>query len=334
MSGSDTAPGVSVCIATYNRKEKLIQAVRSIKNQTFKDLEIIIVDDGSTDGTGERIVREFGADPVIRYVRHIDNKGLSAARNTALKNARGRYYTFLDDDDLWDPAFVASFIELASGFDDTWCFCCGNRIQKAGGVVLCTIPQMSGSLIHYIAQGYTPPVAGQFYSTSQLRRIGGFNEKIRSGVDHDLWLRLAFSGAKIWGLRKCLACANVNKKRASMTTSYENRVNNIRESLRVWRNDIVKYMGDGFYRHFRKSYESYLCEKFFAIYLLRWKLFKALDLLRKSPYKSRIIAKTVVYIFHEIEYRIHIGRRPRLKKRISKPLFPRYTDRISQLEAQ
>ena len=94
-------PTVSVVIPAYNRADSLADAITSVTAQTFRDLEIIVVDDGSTDGT--RTVVERLTDDRIRYVRHDVNKGANAARNTGTGEARGRYVAFQDSDDYWHP---------------------------------------------------------------------------------------------------------------------------------------------------------------------------------------------------------------------------------------
>ncbi|MBC6445211.1 MAG: glycosyltransferase family 2 protein [Alphaproteobacteria bacterium GM202ARS2] len=93
-------PKVSVLMATYNRAHLLPHAIQSIIHQTFKDWELVIIDDASTDTTAE-VVRAFiQQDPRIRYHRHKNNSGLAAARNTSFDLAQGTYITFQDDDDL------------------------------------------------------------------------------------------------------------------------------------------------------------------------------------------------------------------------------------------
>ena len=98
----DIAPGkVSVIIPTYNRKGMLLEALESAKAQTYDQVEIIVVDDGSTDGTFESLQN----DPHIQLVRQ-ENSGPSAARNHGLRLAHGEYLAFLDSDDLWEPEFL------------------------------------------------------------------------------------------------------------------------------------------------------------------------------------------------------------------------------------
>src|SRR5258705_10332336 len=94
-------PKVSVIIPTYNRAECLRSAITNVLNQTFQDFEIVVVDDSSQDHTRE-VVNSLD-DKRIKYIRHERNKGVAAARNTGVSNAKGDYIAFLDDDDEWFP---------------------------------------------------------------------------------------------------------------------------------------------------------------------------------------------------------------------------------------
>jgi len=96
-------PTVSVIIPTYNRAHLIGRAIQSVLNQTYQDFELIVVDDGSTDNT-EDVIRQFQEkDKRIRYIKHDKNKGGSAARNTGIKNSKGKYIAFQDSDDEWFP---------------------------------------------------------------------------------------------------------------------------------------------------------------------------------------------------------------------------------------
>lgn len=93
-------PEVSVVIPTYNRADKISKSIESVLAQTFTDLEIIVVDDGSSDNTGEVLGRQFGGR--IRYYAQ-PNQGASVARNKGIQESRGKWIAFLDSDDLWVP---------------------------------------------------------------------------------------------------------------------------------------------------------------------------------------------------------------------------------------
>ncbi|MCX5726377.1 MAG: glycosyltransferase [Candidatus Saganbacteria bacterium] len=104
------SPKVSVILPTYNQAHLLGRSATSVFNQTYRDFELIFVDDGSTDNT-EDVIRAFD-DPRIRYLKHIKNMGLAAARNTGIKAARGEYIAFQDSDDEWCPDKLKRQMEI------------------------------------------------------------------------------------------------------------------------------------------------------------------------------------------------------------------------------
>lgn len=101
-------PEVSIIMPTYNRADTIGRAIDSVRRQTFQDWELIIVDDGSTDGTASLVE---GLDPRIRLIRQ-ENAGCYVARNNGLRNSHGRYLTFIDSDDEW----LSHFLEIALAF--------------------------------------------------------------------------------------------------------------------------------------------------------------------------------------------------------------------------
>lgn len=112
----EKSPTVSVIIPTYNRAHLVGRSIQSVLNQTYQDFEIIVVDDASTDNT-EEVVKSFN-DPRICYIRHKQNHGGSAARNTGIRTARGEYIAFLDSDDEWLPNKVAEQMRVFYGNQD------------------------------------------------------------------------------------------------------------------------------------------------------------------------------------------------------------------------
>ncbi len=118
------APLISVVLPTFNRKRLLPRAINSVLNQTYKNLELIIIDDGSTDNT-EEIVKAY-SDTRIRYCKQKLNRGGSAARNAGIKLAKGELISFQDSDDEWLPEKlerqVRKFSEVG---DDVGVIYCG-----------------------------------------------------------------------------------------------------------------------------------------------------------------------------------------------------------------
>jgi glycosyltransferase involved in cell wall biosynthesis len=103
-------PVVSVVIPTFDRVAFLSRAIECVLEQTFADLEVIVVDDGPTDAIAALV--DGHGDPRVRLVRHGTNQGVAAARNTGISASRGEYVAFLDDDDLWLPTKLERQIEV------------------------------------------------------------------------------------------------------------------------------------------------------------------------------------------------------------------------------
>lgn len=120
-TGEDAAPDdplVSVVIPAYNRADTVGRAVDSALAQTLEDIEVLVVDDGSTDDTGA-VVAAYD-DPRVRLLSHDGNRGRSAARNTGIEAAQGEFVAFLDSDDQWLPGKLAAQVDCLRQRDDSW----------------------------------------------------------------------------------------------------------------------------------------------------------------------------------------------------------------------
>ena len=112
---------ISVIIPTYNRARSLQRAAQSVLEQTFRDIELLIVDDGSNDDTAQ--VVEALSDSRVRYLRQKENRGACAARNAGIRAARGEYIAFQDSDDIWHPEKLAAQLEQLLRTDADVVFC-------------------------------------------------------------------------------------------------------------------------------------------------------------------------------------------------------------------
>lgn len=290
---------VTICIATYNRMHLLPKTVSAVLKQTYQNIELIIVNDHSPDDTEKVVAELMRNDHRIRTIKHDVNQGLAAARNTAIFNAKGKYFTFIDDDDEWREDFIATFVEVAENYDDKWCFCCGYSTTDAiGQSVHNKFNNLEGRLIDYLQAGFTPPVASQFYYTSTLKKVGGYHEKVRSGVDHDLWLTLAYNGIHLKSVDQYLSLPAevMTVSRGKMTNTYDKRMTGLRNSFELWKEDLVKYFGEEFYRRFVDAYVKRERKKFFRLYLFKFKFLEAAKLYKAlgTDITFREAIKTVV----------------------------------------
>jgi len=183
-------PKISIVTATYNRGDVLPRAIESIKRQTFRDYEHIIVDDGSTDDT-KKVVSHVD-DSRIKYVRLNTNMGCAAAFNKGVEEARGEYISFLDSDDEYLP----QRLEITNKVLD-------QRSEKIGGVFHgLRIVGNNKKKSHFIEEkDFTVedfreqnPICGTsntMYRASVFDRVGGFDEQLMSTVDYDFQIRVA-----------------------------------------------------------------------------------------------------------------------------------------------
>jgi glycosyltransferase involved in cell wall biosynthesis len=187
-------PVVSVVLPTFNRMQWLPAAVASVQYQTMPDWELIVVDDGSTDGTEEWVRRL--SEPRLRYIFRAHRGSIAAARNVGLSEARGAWVAFLDSDDRWRPHKLALQRErLANDAESLWCYGAYALINQAGDVV----PKPSGgpwrAFDGWIAERLLTTEASVAVQTLLVRadvaRALQFDERIPLAEDYDFALRLA-----------------------------------------------------------------------------------------------------------------------------------------------
>lgn len=193
---ADQAPLVSVVIPTFNRGPLLDEAIRSVLAQTFGDFELIVVDDGSTDDTAQRV--QAYADPRVRYV-HQRNAGLAAARNAGIRTATGAYVAFLDDDDTWHADKLRRQVEVLAARPEIAAVHTGFRWVDTGGAPLdleYRRPPSRGSLYQDLM--FANVISGSGSSVlvraSCFGRAGVFDPALRAREDQDLWRRLVLAG--------------------------------------------------------------------------------------------------------------------------------------------
>jgi glycosyltransferase involved in cell wall biosynthesis len=167
-----TQPLVSVVIPTYNRGHVVGRAIRSALKQSYRPIEILVVDDGSTDDTRD-VVSKF-EERNIHYVRHPNRRNGAAARNTGVRRSRGQYVAFLDSDDEWLPSKlqkqVAALSALPKGYAAVYC----RFLVGSGKVMGC---EYRGQFTYEVLAGHAQPGSSSLLvRRDALERIQGFDE--------------------------------------------------------------------------------------------------------------------------------------------------------------
>ncbi|WP_420195636.1 glycosyltransferase family 2 protein [Marinobacter sp. GH_1] len=182
-------PLVSVVIATFNMGQYLPEAIDSVLAQAWKNLEIIVVDDGSSDNTAE-VMGRFDQEPRVRYIQ-TENRGQPKAKNLGLQEAAGDFIAFCDADDLWHPEKLRMQMPLFEQEDVGVVYSEVSYIDQHGERVAKPQPYMrhSGQVTrHLVIKNFVP------FGTAVIRRAcieknGVFDEALPMGIDWDLWLR-------------------------------------------------------------------------------------------------------------------------------------------------
>ena len=181
---------ISVIIPVFNGEKTIEETINSILNQTFKDIEIIIINDGSTDATLE-IIKNI-SDSRIKIFSY-PNAGLSASRNRGIDRAKGEYISFIDADDLWTPdklelqwQALQSNPQAAVAYSWTDYIDESSKFLKSGRRIKINGDAFSKLLITNFLENGSNPLIRQ-----EALEIGGFDESLAAAEDKDMWLRLA-----------------------------------------------------------------------------------------------------------------------------------------------
>lgn len=226
---------ISVVVPLYNKEKQIAHTLQSVFNQTFQDFEIVIVDDGSTDGSVAEV--EKYSDSRIRLV-HQQNAGVSAARNRGIEEAKGELIAFLDADDEWTSEYLATQYHLYQKYPDCSVFACNYEFRNSDGVVTSTIIRKisfageDGILPNYfeVACCSHPPLwtSAVMVKKQAIQAIGGFPVGIKSGEDLLTWARLAVNEkiaySKIVLSVFCESESDVNESKAQTRSGSESIV--------------------------------------------------------------------------------------------------------------
>lgn len=212
-------PLVSVVIPTYRRPENLKRCIWSVLNQTYANVEVYVVDDNDPDTEArletERIMKTFADNAKVNYIQHEHNKNGSAARNTGWRRSKGKYVTFLDDDDEIAESRIEKQVRYLEALDDTWGMCyTGYQVIKETGEKRVSSEKRSGNCYvdalmrtMYICAG-----SNLFLRRSVVEEIGGFDESFMRNQDIEFLARAA-EKYKLAYIDECLLTIHQEGKR-------------------------------------------------------------------------------------------------------------------------
>jgi len=261
-----SSPKVSVIIPVFNGERFIKESLESAINQSYKNLEIIVVDDGSTDGTAKVIATM--ADNRIKYL-HTHNRGVSSARNYGIKNSDGQYIALLDYDDLWMPEKIEEQIKEIDKHPDVgllycWFYIIDSHGKEAGK----NNRQSSGDILKdlLVVGNVIGPPSGVLIRKEILNDPEWFDPEISTAADWDLWIRIAYK-SRINLLPKFLLKYRMHDK-------------NMHKNISIQENDSTKILNK-FFINLAKN-DRCVCLKrpsFYGLYLMLAKSYlKKIDL--------------------------------------------------------
>lgn len=198
MNTQSNSPQVTVLIPVYNAERYLLETLQSVSAQTFRDIEILVVDDGSKDSSPKMLADYALTDPRLRVVRQA-NAGISAALNAGIAAARGEYIVRMDADDIMLPERIAAQVSFLQGRTDLgFCACAMEMIDKNGRVFgqyagrPGSVAELDAMLADRLPIVYTHPTVT--YRASAVKAVGGYNKLYEPCEDMELFGRLIAAG--------------------------------------------------------------------------------------------------------------------------------------------
>lgn len=220
LNNKQPMPAVSIIVPTYNRPHSLPVTLDSIAKQTFRDFEVIVINDGGNSAA--EIIKDFSNKFCVNYIEHETNKGLSAARNTGIRAARGKYIAYLDDDDIYYPDHLETLVGFLEGSDYFIAFTDAYRsniIEKKGKIIEVKkdIPYSQDFDYEQIFIDNIMPVLCVVHQKSCLEKAGFFDENLKCSEDWDMWIRISIN-YKLFHIKK-VTCQFISRKDGASMTS-------------------------------------------------------------------------------------------------------------------
>ena len=248
-------PKVSVIIPCYNAGEWIDEAVDSILSQTYKDYEIIIVNDGSSDPLTQEKLRSYESSSI--QVIHQKNKGLAGARNTGIRSARGEYVLPLDADDMFAPTYLEKSVSIMERNPSIGVVTCwAEKFGEDQGTIGCKKTAEEWSVLIF-----NHTLVASLFRKACWREVGGYDEQIPSAEDWEFWIRILTTRWQRYVIEEPLFRYRVRSGSLYHGTSFS-----IHRAIKIY-----------IYKKHRKLYKQYFEQRF-------WKAVRdILHVLRRSP---------------------------------------------------
>jgi glycosyltransferase involved in cell wall biosynthesis len=191
---------VDIVIPSYNRPDYLERLLNSINVQTFKDFQIIVIDDSSIDEKGySQVINKFSNELNLKYIRNKTNNGVQYSRNKGILETKSKYVAFVDDDDVWLPNKLLKQVDRFETSPDivgllySW----ADTLDQTGNIIYKYRAIHRGQCLSDLLNNNFIPAPSVIVRRSVLGKIGAFDENLPSCQDWDMWTRIVESGFSI-----------------------------------------------------------------------------------------------------------------------------------------
>ncbi|MBN1182652.1 MAG: glycosyltransferase family 2 protein [Bacteroidales bacterium] len=190
---------ISVVIPLYNKKHTIASTLKTVLSQTVSDYEVVIVDDGSTDG-GAEYIQECFTDPRIRIIKQ-QNQGVSVARNVGVDNSKYEYIAFLDGDDEWLPSYLFKIKEAIEKYPEAGMYCCAGYVRNNSGTYLRLAGKYKNKIleVNYFENPHVfSHTSATVVSKKVFNKTKGFPVGMKLNQDYALFFSIAFLSSVVY----------------------------------------------------------------------------------------------------------------------------------------
>lgn len=261
-------PFVSIIITTYNRPVEVKRAIASAIRQSYQHYEVLVIEDGTDSGVDQWIATNNYQQ--VAYYKNPRNVGLAASRNKGIQLAKGEFVTFLDDDDVLAENYLQRKVETFAALDEAdrqqvGLILSGVEIRNPQELVIGSyIRDIHGSMTGLLRKGFIKTISSSLFVKKALLEQEGFDEKLKSSIDHDLFMSLARQQQHVITVPEALVINYEYPSKSSMMKDPTTRINGIKQFLEKWKPFLLEELGNQQGTRFIDSYFSRVVT-FFAV---------------------------------------------------------------------
>ena len=248
---------ISVVIPNYNRQQELLRAIDSVRAQTYSPAEILVIDDASDFSVEDYLDAHHYLDGSVRVIRNPENRGLSASRNEAFRQASGQLIALLDSDDWWHADKLKEQVRLFEEDPNLDLVATRDWIVKEDQTKERNPPFYRDQLFDRLTTDWAPPVPSTVVAKREVYANTPYQEQVRYQVDTDWWLRFALTEPNIARVDRPLAYYYAGENDRLSGAYYVERFRKIETFIALWRDKITTLRGEARFRAFRKNILSY-----------------------------------------------------------------------------